>query len=58
MLINEWSSLAMIQEKQNSNLHISTFWQHSAQFIDPVAIYHYPLTNFYNYYIKPTDKNK
>ena len=48
----------MVQEKQDSNLHISTFWQHSAQFIDHIVIYHYPLTDFYNYYIKTTYKNK
>lgn len=48
----------MIQENQDSNLNISTFQQHRGQFIDHVAIYHYPLTGFYNYYIKPTDKNE
>lgn len=48
----------MIQEKQDSHLFVSTFSQHSAQFLAHLILYHHSLKDFYNYTIKPTNKNK
>lgn len=48
----------MIQEKQDSHNFVSTFSQHSAQFLGHLILYHCSLKDFYNHSIKPTDKNK